>query len=176
MSRYRALPWNGKVPRLAPDVWIADGVCLIGDVSIGSGSSVWFNSVVRADVHWIRIGEGTNIQDLCVLHVTHERFPLSIGNNVTVGHRAIVHGARIEDYVLIGMGACVLDGAHIEPYSIVAAGAVVRPGMHVPSGVLVAGVPARIVRELAPEERKQLEWSAQHYRELAAQYRQAASG
>ncbi len=175
MSRYHVLPWNGKVPCLAPDVWIADGVCLIGDVSIGSGSSVWYNSVIRADVHWIRIGEGTNVQDLCVLHVTHERFPLSIGNNVTVGHRAIVHGARIEDCVLIGMGACVLDGAHIEPYSIVAAGAVVRPGMHVPSGVLVAGVPARVVRELTPEERKQLEWSAQHYRELAAQYRQAIS-
>ncbi len=166
------MPWQGKEPQIAPDVWLAEGVCIIGDVVIGARSSVWFNTVIRGDVHSIWIGEETNIQDLCVLHVSHGRYSLWIGNRVTVGHRAIVHGAYVEDCCLIGMGACVLDGARIGSYSLIAAGSVVREGQHIPSGVLAAGVPARIVRELTEEERHSIEEAARHYVAYAAVYRQ----
>ncbi len=165
------LPWDGTYPQIAPSVWLADGVCIVGNVTIGERSSVWFNTVIRGDVNSVWIGAETNVQDLCVLHVTG-RHPLWIGDRVTIGHRAIVHGARVEEGALIGMGACILDGAHVGSYSLVAAGAVVREGQVVPPGVLVAGVPARIVRELTAEERRQLEESARHYVEYAARYRE----
>lgn len=164
------LPWEGRTPRIAPSAWLAGGACIVGDVTIGERSSVWFHAVIRGDVNSIWIGSETNVQDLCVLHVTGQH-ALWIGDRVTIGHRAIVHGAHLEECVLIGMGACVLDGARIGSYSLVAAGAVVREGQVVPSGVLVAGVPARIVRELTAEERRQLEASASHYVEYAARYR-----
>ncbi|MEN3026889.1 MAG: gamma carbonic anhydrase family protein [Chlorobiota bacterium] len=170
------LPWEGKVPKIAPTVWLAEGVRIIGDVHIGEYSSVWFNTVVRGDVHSIWIGAETNIQDLCLLHVTHGRYPLRIGNRVTIGHRAIVHGAEVEDCCLIGMGACILDGARIGTYSIVAAGSVVRERQEVPPGVLVAGVPARVVRELTEEERYRIEESAKHYVEYAQRYRACFAG
>lgn len=166
------LPWEGKQPTVAATAWLAPGACVIGDVTIGEHSSIWFHAVVRGDVNSIWIGDETNVQDLCVLHVTHQRFSLWIGNRVTIGHRAIVHGAVVEDCVLIGMGACVLDGARIGSFSLVAAGAVVREGQQVPSGVLVAGVPARVIRELTAEERASLEAAARHYVEHAARWRQ----
>ncbi|MCS7170008.1 MAG: gamma carbonic anhydrase family protein, partial [Candidatus Kapabacteria bacterium] len=124
------------------------------------------------DVNRIWIGSQTNVQDLCLLHVTRGRYPLRIGHRVTIGHRAIVHGAYVEDCCLIGMGACVLDGARIGTYSIVAAGALVREGQEVPPGVLVAGVPARVVRELTDEEKLRIEESARNYVEYSAHYRQ----
>lgn len=164
------LPWEGRTPQIARSAWLADGVCLIGDVTIGEHSSVWFNAVIRGDVNSVWIGSQTNVQDLCVLHVT-ARHALWIGDRVTIGHRAVVHGAHVEECALIGMGACVLDGAQIGSYSLVAAGAVVREGQVVPPGVLVAGVPARLVRELTDEERRQLEESALHYVEYAVRYR-----
>lgn len=147
------LPFEGIVPSIAPGVFIAAGARIIGDVEIGSGSSVWFNVVIRGDVHRIRIGERTNIQDLTMCHVTNRKYALTIGNEVTVGHSAVLHGTTVHDRVLIGMGAKVLDNSVVESESIVAAGAVVREGFTVPGGTLVAGVPARVIRELSDDER-----------------------
>jgi carbonic anhydrase/acetyltransferase-like protein (isoleucine patch superfamily) len=164
--------YKGIQPRIHPSVFVAEGAHIIGDVEIGAGSSVWFNTVIRGDVHYIRIGERTNVQDNCVLHVTHETYPLVIGSGVTVGHGAILHAATIKDYCLIGMGAKVLDNATVGPYSLVAAGALVLEGFEVPEGVLVAGVPAKIKRELTEDERRQIVKSAENYVKYVASYRE----
>ncbi|MCE2504150.1 MAG: gamma carbonic anhydrase family protein [Chlorobi bacterium] len=147
------LPFEGIGPRIHPSVFIASGTRIIGDVEIGKESSIWFNVVIRGDVHSIHIGARTNIQDLTMCHVTHQQFALNVGDDVTVGHSAILHGATIHDRVLIGMGAIILDDAVVESESMVAAGTVVREGFRVPSGTLVAGVPGKIVRELTEDER-----------------------
>ncbi len=160
-------PYDGKSPKLDKTVAVFPGVKIVGDVTIGAGSSIWFNTVIRGDVHYVRIGENTNIQDLSMLHVTNGKFPLNIGNDVTVGHGAKIHGCTVEDLTLIGIGAVLLDGSYIETKSIVAAGAVVRQGFRVPSGTLVAGVPAKVVRELTDEEIAYFEISAKHYAEYA---------
>ena len=157
------IPYRGIKPRIDPSVFIAEGAQIIGDVEIGRNSSVWFNTVIRGDVHYIRIGERTNIQDNCVLHVTHDTYPLVIGSDVTVGHGAILHAATIKDRCLIGMGAKVLDNATVGPYALVAAGALVLEHFEVPEGTLVGGVPARIKRMLTEEEREQIVQSAQNY-------------
>ena len=157
------IPYRGIKPRIDPSVFIAEGAQIIGDVEIGRDSSVWFNTVIRGDVHYIRIGERTNIQDNCVLHVTHDTYPLVIGSDVTVGHGAILHAATIKDRCLIGMGAKVLDNATVGPYALVAAGALVLENFEVPEGALVAGVPARFKRMLTEEEREQIVHSAQNY-------------
>ena len=125
---------------------------VIGDVEIGEDSSVFFGSVLRGDVERIQIGERTNIQDQATLHVTADRYPTILGNEITVGHRAVVHGCRVGDGALVGIGAIVLDGAEIGENALVAAGAVVRPGQIVAPETLVAGVPAREIRSLRPEE------------------------
>lgn len=164
-------PFNGKSPSVAGDVFLAPNAVVVGDVVIGAGSSVWYGSVIRGDVHWIRIGERTNVQDLSVLHVTTGTHPLLIGSDVTIGHRAILHGCSVQDTCLIGMGSIVLDGATIGAGSLVAAGAVVPVGMQVPPGALVAGIPAQVKRSLRPEELERQRASARHYQELAAQHR-----
>lgn len=165
-------PYNGISPQIAPNVFLADGVRIVGDVKIDKDAGIWYNTVIRGDVHYVRIGERTNIQDNCMLHVTHDTAPLVVGKGVTVGHQAILHGCTIRDYSLIGMGAIVLDKAVVEEYAFVAAGAVVKPGFIVPSRTLVAGVPARIVRDLRPEEIEDLPASADRYFEYAATSRQ----
>ncbi|MFA6439876.1 MAG: gamma carbonic anhydrase family protein [Bacteriovoracaceae bacterium] len=165
------ITYKGIHPKIDLSVFIADGVHIIGDVEIGKDSSVWFNTVIRGDVNFIRIGERTNIQDNTVVHVTNKRFPTHIGSNVTIGHSAVIHACTINDYSLIGMGAVILDDANIGKYSLVAAGAVVTMGMKVPEGVLVAGVPAKVVRPLSNEEKKFLEQSAQNYIDYVAAYR-----
>jgi carbonic anhydrase/acetyltransferase-like protein (isoleucine patch superfamily) len=165
------LPFRGVTPKLHESVFLAEGARIIGDVEIGEESSVWFNAVVRGDVNFVRIGKRTNVQDNCVLHVTHERHPLVIGSSVTIGHNAIVHGATVQDFCLIGMGAVILDGAVVGPYALVAAGAVVAEGFVVPEGALVAGVPARVRRSLTSSERMMLEQSALNYIRYVAQYR-----
>jgi carbonic anhydrase/acetyltransferase-like protein (isoleucine patch superfamily) len=164
-------PAAGSHPPIDPSVFVAHGAVILGDVSIGKDSSVWFNVVIRGDVHEIRIGERTNIQDLTMCHVTYNKHPLHIGNGVTVGHSAMLHGCTIEDFVLVGMNATVLDGARIGHHSMIAAGAVVREGFVVPPGTLVAGVPAKVIRELTPEEMAKLEQSAQNYIDYVASYR-----
>lgn len=139
-------------PRLHETVWVAPGAVLVGDVEIGCDSSVFYGSVLRGDVHHVRIGERTNIQDQATLHITEGRFPTLLGNDITVGHRAVVHGCRVGNGALIGIGAIILDGAEIGENALVAAGAVVRPGQVVAPGMLVAGVPAREIRPLTPDQ------------------------
>lgn len=134
-------------------VYVAPGAVVAGQVDVGDDASFWFHSVVRGDVNTIRIGRRSNVQDGCVLHVTHRTHPLAIGDDVVIGHGAIVHGCTIEDGALIGIGARVLDGAVIEAGSQVAAGALVPPGMRVPAGTLVVGLPARVARSLSEAER-----------------------
>ena len=165
------ITYKGITPKIDPSVFIADGVYIIGDVEIGKDSSVWFNTVIRGDVNFIRIGERTNIQDNTVVHVTNKKFPTHIGSNVTIGHSAVIHACTIQDFSLIGMGAVILDDANIGKYSLVAAGAVVPMGMQVPEGVLAAGVPAKIIRPLTEEERTFLIQSAQNYIDYVATYR-----
>jgi len=165
------ITYQGITPKIDPSVFIADGVHIIGDVVIGKDSSVWYNTVIRGDVNYIRIGERTNIQDNTVVHVTNKKFPTNIGSNVTIGHSAVIHACTINDYSLIGMGAVILDDANVGKYSLIAAGAVVTMGMKIPEGVLVAGVPAKIVRVLTEDERKFLVQSAQNYVDYVATYR-----
>ena len=164
-------PYQGKLPKIDPSVFIAEGVQIIGDVEIGRDSSIWYNAVVRGDVNFIRIGRRTNVQDGAVLHVTYKKFPLIIGSNVTVGHAAVLHAAVIEDFCLIGMNATVLDDARLGKYCLIAAGAVVLGRTVIPEGMLAAGVPAKVIRPLTMEERKALEQSAQNYIDYVAEYR-----
>jgi carbonic anhydrase/acetyltransferase-like protein (isoleucine patch superfamily) len=145
------LPVKGVSPRIGTDVFIAPNATIVGDVTMGEGCSVWFNAVIRGDVNAIQIGDKVNIQDNAVIHCTYEKHATTIGNNVSIGHSAIVHGCKVEDDVLIGMGAIVMDGAVIGSNSIVAAGAVVLEGTIVPPGSIFAGVPAKKVKDISPE-------------------------
>lgn len=157
------LHYNNIHPALGKNVFLAPNATIIGDVRLGEECSVWFNTVIRGDVNYIRIGPRTNIQDLCMCHVTFEKWPLIIGEGVTVGHSAALHGCVIKDHCLIGMGARVLDGAQVGPRALVAAGAVVREGFIVPEHTLVAGNPAVVKRELRAEEIENLVASAERY-------------
>jgi carbonic anhydrase/acetyltransferase-like protein (isoleucine patch superfamily) len=163
------ISYKGASPLFHPSAFIAEGVQLIGDVRIAKDASVWFNSVLRGDINRVEIGERTNIQDGSVLHVTSE-FPCIVGHDVTIGHRAIVHGCTVGDCCLVGMGSVILDNATIGSQSVVAAGAVVLQNFVVPEGVLVAGVPAKIVRPLTDDEKRQIKESARHYVEYAKAY------
>jgi len=164
-------PYRGILPRLHPSVFVAEGARVIGDVEIGEDSSLWFNVVVRGDVHWVKIGRRSNVQDGAVLHVTRERCPLTIGDDVTVGHSAVLHGCTLENKCLIGMGSIVLDGAVVRSGSMVAAGSLVREGFEVPEGMLVAGVPAVVKRPLTAEETAFLTQSAENYKHYVSFYR-----
>ena len=139
---------NGKSPSIPEDCYVAENATIIGDVSFGSYCSVWFNSVIRGDVNFITIGNKVNIQDGAVIHCTYQKHPTIIGNNVSIGHNAIVHGCTIHDNVLIGMGAIVMDNCTVESNSIVAAGSVVTQNTIVPSGTIYAGVPAKWVKDI----------------------------
>jgi enoyl-CoA hydratase/carnithine racemase/carbonic anhydrase/acetyltransferase-like protein (isoleucine patch superfamily) len=162
---------NGKEPDIAEDAFVTPSAVVVGDVTIGSASSVWYGSVLRGDDAPIRIGADCNVQDGCVLHAD-PGFPLLIHDRVSLGHGAIVHGATLEDDVLIGMNAVVLNGARIGSGSVVAAGAVVRPGTEVPAGSLVAGVPAKVRREATQEDREMIAHAAASYKAKSALHRQ----
>lgn len=151
-----------KRPTLGRDVFIAPGAVVIGDVVLGDNSSVWFNAVLRADINRILIGHHTNVQDNCVLHLADE-LPCVLGNYVTVGHGAVVHACTVEDESLIGMNATVLDGAVVGHHSLVGANSLVPVGMRIPPGSLVMGVPAKVVRQLSPEEQSLLKGYAEKY-------------
>lgn len=155
--------YGNLYPKIDKSVFIAPGVKIVGDVEIAKNSSVWFNSVIRGDVHYVKIGEMTNVQDLCMLHVTNGKYPLNIGHGVTVGHSVKLHGCTVYDSCLIGIGAVVLDGAVVNENSIVAAGAVVKPNFVVPKGKIVGGVPARILRDLTDDEKIDIKDSALRY-------------
>jgi len=163
MKEQNIFPYQGILPKIHSSVFLASGVKIIGDVTIGKNSSVWYNTVIRGDVHYINIGDETNIQDCSMLHVTNGKYPLNIGSKVTIGHSVKLHGCTIEDATLIGIGAIVLDGAVVETESIVAAGAVVTPNFVVPSHTLVAGVPAKVIRRLKQNEIEEFEKTAQRY-------------
>lgn len=168
----KVMPYRGLWPTLHETVFMTDGAFVIGDVHIGAHSSVWFNAVVRGDVCPIRIGEKTSVQDNATLHVTHDTGPLNIGNCVTIGHGAVLHACTVKDHVLIGMGAVLLDDCVVEPWSIVAAGALVRQGFTVPSGMLVAGVPAKVMRPITDAERRNIEESPENYVRYSQNYRE----
>jgi carbonic anhydrase/acetyltransferase-like protein (isoleucine patch superfamily) len=163
LKEQKIFPYKNLLPKLHETVFLASGVKIIGDVEIGPRSSVWYNSVIRGDIHYIKIGTDTNIQDCSMLHVTHDTYPVNIGNKVTVGHSVKLHGCTINDLCLIGIGAVLLDGSIVEENAMVAAGAVVAPGFVVPSRKLVAGVPAKIVRDLTKREIDEFEITAQKY-------------
>ncbi len=167
------IDWKANLrikPVLGKSVYIAPSAVLIGKIEIGDYSSIWPNVSARGDVNWMRIGKRTNIQDNTVLHVTEETHPLSIGDDVTVGHGCILHGCTIHDRCLIGMGSVVLDGAVIGPDAMIGAGSVVKQGEVVPPGTLYLGVPARYKRDLAQEEIKAIAESARSYAEFAGEY------
>ncbi len=169
------LTYRDILPRIGENVFIAPGAWVIGDVVIGEYSSIWFNTVVRGDVNYIRIGSYTSVQDNSTLHVTAPKFPLHIGDRVVIGHKAIVHGCTVEDDCLIGMGSIILDGAKIGKGSIVAAGALVPPGFEVPPGTVVMGAPAVIKKKTGDSEREMIRRSCTHYSELAREYIEAAA-
>lgn len=155
--------YDGKEPRFGAGVFVAENAAVIGDVEIGDDCSIWYSAVLRGDVNPIRIGARTNIQDNCTLHVTHRQWPTIIGEEVTIGHGAIVHGCTVHRGALIGMGSRVLDGAVVGESALVGAGALVPEGMQVPPRMLVVGVPARVKRELTPEELARLDLSWRNY-------------
>ncbi|MEU8678183.1 gamma carbonic anhydrase family protein [Streptomyces sp. NPDC048560] len=166
---------GGKEPAIDADAFVAPTAVVIGEVTMSAGSSVWYHAVLRADCGPISLGPDSNIQDNCSVH-TDPGFPLTVGARVSVGHNAVLHGCTIEDDVLVGMGATVLNGAHIGTGSLVAAQALVPQGMRVPPNSLVAGVPAKVKRELTAEEREGVRFNAVGYVELAKAHRRQHEG
>lgn len=164
------LTFDGKTPKISPNCYLAPDCIIVGDVTIGEESSIWFKAVIRGDINWIRIGNYTNIQDGCIVHVTGGTAPAEIGDYVTVGHGAILHGCTIESACLIGMGAVVLDKAVIGTGSLVAAGSLVKSGTIIPPNSMVAGNPGVIKRKISQDEKDYfVEW-ATHYREYSKGY------
>jgi len=157
------LPYKNIFPKIDKSVFVAEGAKIIGHVTIEKDASVWFNAVIRGDVNYINIGERTNVQDGCILHVTNNKFALVVGKDITIGHNTVVHGCTVKDNVLIGMGSVILDNAMINSNSIIAAGSLVREAFAVPEGVLVAGVPAKVIRELTEDEIRKITNSAAAY-------------
>jgi carbonic anhydrase/acetyltransferase-like protein (isoleucine patch superfamily) len=164
----------GRLPWVDPSAFIEESASVIGDVVIGRESSVWFNVVIRGDVNFIRVGNRTNIQDGTVIHVTRETHPTILGDEITVGHNATLHGCTIGARCLVGIGSVVLDGAEIGEGSMVAAGSVVSPGTIVPPGTLVMGTPARVKRSLTEVEIQNLKRSANNYVEYMREYQTLA--
>ena len=162
--------YRGIAPTIAPSAFVEDTAVVIGDVIIGPESSVWFHAVIRGDVNHIRIGHRTNIQDLCLLHVAHNTHPLILGDNITVGHRAVLHGCTLQDRVLIGMGAIIMDGVVIEEDCIIGAGALITERIHIPPKSLVMGFPAKVTRMLTDVEVQWIKESAANYIRYAEQY------
>ncbi len=157
-------------PKLGKNVLLCPGSFVIGNVEIGDDSNIWFNTVIRGDVHWIKIGKGTNIQDNSTVHVTSKTGPTEIGDFITIGHGAIIHACTIDSYSLIGMGSTILDGAIIPKHSFVAAGSLVTPGKTFPEGYMIKGSPAKAVRPLTKEELDFISRSAADYIATAKNY------
>lgn len=150
------LPVKGKQPTFGNNIYLAENCTVVGDVTTGTDCSIWFNAVVRGDVHFIKMGNKVNVQDGAIIHCTYQKAPTTIGNNVSIGHRAIVHGCTVHDNVLIGMGAIVMDHAVIGENSIIAAGAIVLENTIVEPGSVYAGIPAKKVKDVDPEKFKTL--------------------
>lgn len=164
---------NGKEPQFGSNCYIAENATIVGDVVMGNECSVWFNAVIRGDVHYIKMGHRVNVQDGAVIHCTYQKYPTNIGNNVSIGHNAIVHGCTVHDNVLIGMGSIVMDDCVVESNSIIAAGAVVLQGTKVESGSIYAGVPAKKVKDVSPELTKgEIERIANNYVKYASWFKE----
>lgn len=161
---------DGIAPRIDESAWVADSAQVMGNVELAEGASIWFGAIVRGDTEEIRIGRNSNIQDGSVLHTDHEK-PLSIGDDVTVGHKVMLHGCTIGDGSLIGIGAVVLNGAKIGKGCLVGAGSLVTEGKEFPDGSMIVGSPARVVKQLTPEQLGHLRLSAQHYVENARRFK-----
>jgi len=162
--------YEGKKPRLGERVFVAENAAIIGDVEIGNDCSIWYSATIRGDVHFVSIGSRSNVQDNCTIHVTHEKWPAVIAEEVTIGHGAIVHGCTVKRGALIGMGSRVLDGAVVGESALVGAGALVPEGMIVPPRTLVVGVPARVKRPLTDAELERLDQSWRNYIEYKENY------
>lgn len=158
---------------MGADCFIAENATILGEVIMGDQCSIWFNAVLRGDVNYIKLGNKVNVQDGAVVHCTYQKAATTIGNNVSIGHNAIVHGCTIEDDVLIGMGSIVMDNCVVESHSIVAAGAVLTKGTHVPSGTVFAGVPAKKIRDISPElSAGEIDRIANNYIEYASWFKE----
>jgi carbonic anhydrase/acetyltransferase-like protein (isoleucine patch superfamily) len=144
-------PVNGKSPVFGENCYIAENATIVGDVVTGDNCSIWFNAVLRGDVNYIKLGNKVNVQDGAVIHCTYKKYPTNIGNNVSIGHNAIVHGCTIHDNVLIGMGAIVMDNCIVESNTIIAAGSVVTQNTHIESGTIYAGIPAKKIKDISQE-------------------------
>ena len=164
------LPVAGILPTFPSRYWLAPNATVVGDVVLGEGCTVWFNAVLRGDVHSIRIGAETNIQDGAVLHCTYQKAALTIGSRVSIAHNATVHGCTIEDDVLVGMGAIILDQAVVQSHTIVAAGALVTQGMVCESGYIYAGQPAKKLKPISPEQMEVIRATAERYQLYASWY------
>ncbi len=175
------IPYRGMSPRIDPDAFVAETAVIIGDVEIGPGSSIWYGCVLRGDVNAIRVGRNTNVQDGTIVHCNHDPdgdyrqtgggMPTHIGDNITIGHMALIHACKLESDCFIGMRSVVMDDAVVESHAMVAAGAVVTPGKRVPANELWAGTPAKLQRQLRKEELEYFGYSADQYAKLAASYR-----
>ena len=163
--------FQGKTPEIAPDVFVAPSAEVIGNVKIGAGCGIWFQSLVRGDVHSIEIGENSNVQDHCVLHVTGGKFALRIGSNCTLGHRVTVHGCTLKDHAFLGIGSTAMDGSVIEEFGLLAAGSLLPPGKVVPARMMAMGSPAKVIREITAEEEEMIKTIPLKYRELKNVYR-----
>ncbi len=170
------LPYNGTMPRVAPDAFIADGTQVIGDVDIASRANIWFNCVIRGDEHAVTIGANTNVQDGTVIHVHSLKQGTHIGADVTIGHMSLLHACTLEDGAFCGMGAIVLDGAAIEGGAMLAAGAMLTPGKRIPHGELWSGRPARFARKLTAEELDAMPQTIENYAGRAQEYLKAGIG
>jgi len=166
----KQFPYRYKEPQIDPTALVAPGAQVFGDVTVGKESSLWFNTVLRGDVHYIQIGDRTNIQDLTMVHVSHKICPTIIGDDVTVGHSAILHSCKIGNRCLIGMGSQILDEAEIGDWVFLGAGSLVTPRTRIPSHSLAHGRPAKVVRELSQKEIDWIQWNTAHYVDLAKTY------
>lgn len=164
---------RGIAPRFGKDCFLAETAVVVGEVVMGDNCTVWFNAVVRGDVHSITIGNNTNIQDGVVIHGTFQKARTVIGSNVSIAHNAVVHGCTIADNVLVGMGAIIMDDSVVEEHAVIAAGAVVLPGTHIPAGSVFAGVPAKRVKDISPEMREVIARTARNYPMYAEWFKDA---
>lgn len=165
-------PVNGKQPQIPEDCYVSENATILGEVTMGNACSVWFNAVIRGDVHYIKMGNKVNVQDGAIIHATYQKSPTNIGNNVSIGHNAIVHGCTVHDNVLIGMGSIVMDDCIVESNSIIAAGAVVTKNTIVESGTIYAGIPAKKVKDISKELiSDQIDRIANNYVEYASWFK-----
>ena len=165
--------FQGKTPVIAPSAWVAPSADIMGDVVIGEESSIWFQCVLRGDVNYIRIGSHVNIQDMTLVHVSRNLFPVIIGDYVSIGHHATIHACTLKDHSFVGMGATVMDDVEIGEWSFVGAGSLVPPGKKIPPGVLLMGSPAKIIRDITEKDREIITRTADNYVKYKENYRNA---